>query len=272
MSGGAAGGVGMAPAFGRRTGRPGEDRRSGRAKSLGLFERFYVCAEPFLPVLYRMVRRRLCVLAAGHPGVPAILDIGGRKSHYTIGVPGEVTISDLPRETSVQKRLHLGIDEGIRRQTLGRRTNIREIVYDDMTQSALPAEAFDVVVAVEVLEHVAEDAAFVREVHRVLKPGGRFLMTTPNGDFVPNTNPDHKRHYTRHQLLERLGASFPRVRVDYAVRSGRWRTLGLRSWSPRHPIRTALSMIGNVVNSWQSARVDPNAPEGTRHLVAVAEK
>jgi hypothetical protein len=97
-------------------------------------------------------------------------------------------------------------------------------------------------------------------------------MTTPNGDFVANTNPDHKRHYTRLQLTERLRASFPRADVVYAIRAGRWRTLGLKSWSPRRPLQTVLSMVGNVVNTWQSRRVDVDQAEGARHLIATAVK
>jgi SAM-dependent methyltransferase len=236
------------------------------------FERFYLAAEPFLPPLYKMVRRRLKALSNGARERPIILDVGGRKSHYTIGVPAEITISELPRETAIQKRLNLGIDDGIRSRTLHRRSNVREIVYDDMTRSTLPTSAFDAVVSVEVLEHVEDDAAFVREVHRVLKPNGVFVMTTPNGDFVPNTNPDHKRHYTRLQLTERLRAAFPRAHVSYAIRAGRWRDLGLKSWSARRPLRTALSMLGNVVNTWQSRGVDENEAAGARHLIATAVK
>jgi 2-polyprenyl-3-methyl-5-hydroxy-6-metoxy-1,4-benzoquinol methylase len=247
------------------------DDRTGPSGSTS-FERLYLCAEPFLPPLYKIIRRRLRDLTFDSGGSRAVLDVGGRKSHYTIGVPAAITISDLPRETSVQQQLHLGIDDPIRHQTLGRRSNVRQVLYDDMTCSSLPDSAFDVVVAVEVLEHVEDDAAFVRQVCRVLKPSGVFLMTTPNGDFVPNTNPDHKRHYTRRQLVERLTACFPRVRVEYAIRAGRWRSLGLKSWSPRHPLRTALSMLGNVLNTWQSARFGPEEAVGTRHLIAEARK
>ncbi len=236
------------------------------------FERFYLCAEPFLPPLYALVRRRLRALRNTGPERPLLLDVGGRKSHYTIGVAARITVTDLPRRTEVQQRLHLGVNDAIQRQTLSRRSNVSSVLYDDMTASGLPDASFDAVVAVEVLEHVEDDAAFVREVHRVLKPGGTFLMTTPNGDFVPNTNPDHKRHYKREELDARLRERFPRVRVEYAVRAGRWRSLGLKSWSPRHPLRTALSMIGNVVNGWQSRRVRPDEATGTRHLVATAEK
>jgi len=47
---------------------------------------------------------------------------------------------------------------------------------------ALPfADAdFDVVLAVEVVEHMDGQGSFFNEVQRVLKPGGRFVFTTPN--------------------------------------------------------------------------------------------
>jgi 2-polyprenyl-3-methyl-5-hydroxy-6-metoxy-1,4-benzoquinol methylase len=126
---------------------------------------------------------------------------------------------------------------------------------------------------VEVLEHVAADDEFVRHVYRVLKPNGCFLMSTPNGDFVKNTNPDHQRHYTRAQLGALLERHFTNVEVTYAIRGGRWRRLGLNSWSPRRPLRTTLSIIGNLINSWQSARPALRGqPHGTHHLIALARK
>jgi len=236
------------------------------------FERLYLCAEPFLPPLYRKVRGRLLQLSSGDGRRGSILDVGGRKSHYTIGIPADVTIGELPRHTEVQNELNLGINDTIRELILARRSNVRDVLYDDMTKSALPDAAFDCVVAVEVLEHVEDDRAFVKEVHRVLKPGGAFLMTTPNGDFVKNTNPDHKRHYTKPQLTACLNAVFPRVTVEYAIQGGKWRDLGLKSWSLRHPIRTSLSMLGNVINGWQSSKGLEDQPIGTRHLIGLSTK
>jgi SAM-dependent methyltransferase len=142
-----------------------------------------------------------------------------------------------------------------------------------MTCSSLPSNSFDSVVAVEVLEHVEEDALFVREVHRVLKPGGVFLMTTPNGDFVTVPHRDHKRHYRREQLDALLSSVFEEVEVEYAIQDGKFRKFGLKSWSVRRPVRTGLSMIGNFVNSIQSSReVLKHQPLGTRHLIATARK
>lgn len=47
---------------------------------------------------------------------------------------------------------------------------------------------FDVVTAIEVIEHVLDLPATVREVHRVLKPGGAFVITAPNRWFPIETH------------------------------------------------------------------------------------
>jgi 2-polyprenyl-6-hydroxyphenyl methylase/3-demethylubiquinone-9 3-methyltransferase len=57
-----------------------------------------------------------------------------------------------------------------------------EIDYRVGTGEAIPAAdaSFDVVVCVDVLEHVADLDKVLKEVHRVLKPGGLFLYDTIN--------------------------------------------------------------------------------------------
>ena len=42
------------------------------------------------------------------------------------------------------------------------------------------SEAFDVVTAGEVIEHMLDEGAFLRECHRALKKGGTLVVTTPN--------------------------------------------------------------------------------------------
>jgi ubiquinone/menaquinone biosynthesis C-methylase UbiE len=41
---------------------------------------------------------------------------------------------------------------------------------------------FDYVVSIDVLEHLEDDQPFLRELRRVLRPGGRAVVTVPNGD------------------------------------------------------------------------------------------
>jgi SAM-dependent methyltransferase len=236
------------------------------------FELAYVCMEPLLPPLYAQVRKRLRHLARGQRAF-RLLDVGGRKSHYTVGVPARVTITDLERTTAQQVNLNLGVTDSMVAQTYARRSNIERILVDDMTESSLPDASFDCVVAVEVLEHVDLDVAFVQHAQRVLRPGGVFLMTTPNGDWVTVTNPDHRRHYRRVELKALLSACFDDVHVDYAIADGSLRQLGLRSWSTTQPLRTAVTMASNVANRWQSGRAYlRDQPVGTRHLIATARK
>lgn len=237
------------------------------------FEYFYLALEPGLPAMYGRVRRMLKQVAKnGHEHV-RLLDIGGRKSHYTIGVPARVTITDLPRASALQQTLHLGINDGIIRQIQSRRSNVEDVVFDDMTHSSLSSGSFDCAVAIEVLEHVEDDAAFIREVRRVLDSGGVFVMTTPNGDFVQNNNPDHKRHYRRCELESLLKSTFDSVDVAYAIPDTKFYRMSLRSWSLRHPLATAAAIWGAVMNAIEDRRARPAANgAGMQELLAVARK
>ncbi|MEM9343599.1 MAG: bifunctional 2-polyprenyl-6-hydroxyphenol methylase/3-demethylubiquinol 3-O-methyltransferase UbiG [Pseudomonadota bacterium] len=62
----------------------------------------------------------------------------------------------------------------------------RDIRYDVGVGEALPYEdaAFDIVVCVDVLEHVADLDAVLAECARVLKPGGWFLYDTINRNLL----------------------------------------------------------------------------------------
>jgi SAM-dependent methyltransferase len=48
--------------------------------------------------------------------------------------------------------------------------------------AALPyeSERFDLVVSMDVVEHLVEPLPWLREIHRVVKPGGMVFLTTPN--------------------------------------------------------------------------------------------
>ncbi len=236
------------------------------------FERAYVCLEPFLPPLYGQIRREL-LAAARRSAAKSIdlLDVGGRKSHYTVAVPGDLTITDVPRENHVQHALDLGLTQQMIAQLKRRRSNLKNVLFDDMTRSVLPSASFDVVVAVEVLEHVEDDVAFLREVARVLRGGGTFIMSTPNGDAIPHPhNADHKRHYPAESLRQLLQRYFATVHVRYAVVNSVFRRAGLQPWSVRRPLRTAWSMFGNLVSNFESGATSSRfEPLRTRHLVAV---
>jgi len=49
----------------------------------------------------------------------------------------------------------------------------------DIQESAFPDNSFDLILSGDVLEHVPNLEASIKDCHRILKPGGRFLATFP---------------------------------------------------------------------------------------------
>ena len=74
-------------------------------------------------------------------------------------------------------------------------------------------ESFDCVISFQVIEHIEQDAAFVREVHRVLRPGGKFIVTTPNAPMSLTRNPWHVREYRAEELRALLQGPFAQVEM-----------------------------------------------------------
>ena len=87
---------------------------------------------------------------------------------------------------------------------------------------SLPYEdaQFDLVTALDVVEHLDDDVAGLREMFRVLRPGGRALLFVPAFMFLWGVQDDvshHRRRYTLAELKERLGAAGLTVeRASYA--------------------------------------------------------
>jgi 2-polyprenyl-3-methyl-5-hydroxy-6-metoxy-1,4-benzoquinol methylase len=82
----------------------------------------------------------------------------------------------------------------------------------DATALDFPDETFDVVVCLEVLEHVSNHQRLLAETRRVLRPGGRIVVSTPNGQiFSPNgkpINPKHVREFSKYELEKVLAPYF----------------------------------------------------------------
>ncbi|HEX8038760.1 MAG TPA: class I SAM-dependent methyltransferase [Chryseosolibacter sp.] len=66
--------------------------------------------------------------------------------------------------------------------------------------SGLADNAYDLVVSFQVIEHIERDAPFLQEIHRVLRPGGIALLTTPNRRQSLTRNPWHVREFLPHEL------------------------------------------------------------------------
>ncbi|GAB4002732.1 hypothetical protein GCM10028807_61920 [Spirosoma daeguense] len=77
--------------------------------------------------------------------------------------------------------------------------------------SGLADNTFDFIVTFQVIEHIENDDLFIKEAHRVLKPGGKLLLTTVNKTFSLTRNPWHVREYYADELKNLIGRYFPKV-------------------------------------------------------------
>jgi SAM-dependent methyltransferase len=109
------------------------------------------------------------------PGVRRVIDVG--CSVGSIEALFRQQYPDRTRDTLVE-----GVDisgEAIRRAAGLDLGNCHFRLYDGVTLPHASAQ-FDLAIAVEVIEHVEHKSHFVSEILRVLRPGGRLFLTTPN--------------------------------------------------------------------------------------------
>jgi 2-polyprenyl-3-methyl-5-hydroxy-6-metoxy-1,4-benzoquinol methylase len=106
--------------------------------------------------------------AAGFPGVPApaVLDIGCATGALLAGLKNRGWAAQ-GVELSEQQAAYCG-SRGL------------DVAAGTVEQRRFPGGRFDAVLASHLIEHLNDPGSFVREVHRILKPGGRFYVTTPN--------------------------------------------------------------------------------------------
>jgi 2-polyprenyl-3-methyl-5-hydroxy-6-metoxy-1,4-benzoquinol methylase len=90
-----------------------------------------------------------------------------------------------------------------------------QYVQGDAVCLPLDAGSVDVVVSFETLEHFFDQEAFLKEVKRVLTPGGFLLISTPDANVYSGSgtppNPFHRRELTGSEFLAQLHAEFRNV-------------------------------------------------------------
>ncbi len=86
-----------------------------------------------------------------------------------------------------------------------RKRGLDNVRRADLLQLPFAEDTFDVVTALDVLEHLDDDAGGLREMRRVLKPGGRVFIFAPAHLWLWSLQDEvshHKRRYTARTLRE----------------------------------------------------------------------
>ena len=146
-------------------------------------------------------------------------------------------------------------------------------------------ESFDVVTALDVVEHLDDDVSGLKEMHRVLKTGGKTLIFVPAFMWLWGVQDDvsnHRIRYTKQQIVERLEKTgFEIERATYAnwtffapILAGRtlMKLTGIKPESENNVNVSALNgVFGKLFGAERFWLKNFNFPFGVS-IVVVAEK
>lgn len=72
----------------------------------------------------------------------------------------------------------------------------------DVTQCPLPSNCVDVIVMLNVLEHIENDKLALEQIHRILKPGGLLVLEVPAGPHLYDYYDKALQHFRRYRLAD----------------------------------------------------------------------
>lgn len=135
---------------------------------------------------YRARLRELRAWCAALPPGSRILDIGSAVGGHTRALAAlGFDVEGLEYSSwavEYQRAIGLRVTEG------------------DARRLPWPDASFDAAICLDVLEHIEEDAMVVAEIRRILKPGGRFLVSVPEDHRLWSEHDvavGHVRRYSR---------------------------------------------------------------------------
>ncbi len=160
---------------------------------------------------------------------------------------------------------YTGVDkiEGLVKELQSKYPGSKFIAANIPPLSGLEDNTYDWIVSFQVIEHIKDDHAYLQEIKRVLKPGGKAIITTPNKKFTLTRNPWHIREYTVTELAELCKKYFEKVDLkgvrgnekimDYHEKNRksvkkitRWDVLNLQYNLPRWMIRIPYDIFNRV--------------------------
>lgn len=152
-----------------------------------------------------------------------------------------------------------------------------EIDVGELPALGYPADTYDVVAMSQVIEHVHDPLGLLAEAHRVLRPGGRLVLSTPNARALAHRRygrawrglepPRHLHIFTREALAQAAAKGGLRVERMFTLSTesaGIYRASEEASASQQGAARN--SAAAQVARSWRlryeeyrRSRIDPDA-------------
>jgi SAM-dependent methyltransferase len=96
----------------------------------------------------------------------------------------------------------IGIDVSTEAIEFCRSRGIKELQIGSAENTGCENDSFDVVVCLDVLEHLKDDSRGIQEIKRILKPDGIAIIFVPAFLFLWSVTDEVSHHYRRYRLPE----------------------------------------------------------------------
>jgi SAM-dependent methyltransferase len=113
-----------------------------------------------------------------------------------------------------------GLDISRRAVEVCKNRGLDRVYQMDGTRTGFEDNFFDVIIASDVLEHIEDDSAAIREWGRILKKGGKMMIFVPAFNFLWSDHDEVLYHYRRYEK-SRLNYLFKKNNLK-TVRSSYW--------------------------------------------------
>jgi SAM-dependent methyltransferase len=185
-------------------------------------------------VLRDLIRRRIPL-----PADPRILEIGCGTGHNLEMLAGFGTVDGIEIDAAAR---------AVASKRLG-----RDIMAAPLPE--LPGIAdgtYDLVALLDVLEHIPDDRAALASIRRILKPGGRILLTVPA----------HPWMWSAHDVVNHHQRRYTRATLRAAIADAGGLKIEMLGWfnSLLFPVAAAARLAGRVTGKEDSDDTLPPAP------------
>jgi len=115
----------------------------------------------------------------------------------------------------------VGIDFSRKALSYCQNRNLNSLLLADVDHLPIASQSCDILLALDLLEHIPDDHKLLRDFFRILKPGGFLLVTVPAHQFLWSEHDEalnHFRRYSFNQILRLVrSAGFEVQKSSYAI-------------------------------------------------------
>ncbi len=151
----------------------------------------------------------------------------------------------------------IGIDFSQEALKLCSRREVDGVCMAEVEKLPFPDHTFDVITALDLLEHTDEDLVALREMQRVCKPGGLLIVIVPAYGFLWSEHDEalkHRRRYTAHELRNKISVTgFDLKRSTYFITALFWPTLAFRIYQGLFKNNSVPKTSMHILPPWLNA-------------------